>query len=393
MSLGEITSLGQWAVVSLMASGWRGRGMQGFRRVVLSLTALASGAGLAAAAALPADAAASPRWRVVYHEYLAPPDQLDYAVVLAPGRSDAWALGGTYPTNSPGHPVAVRWNGRRWSRVAMPDVGGGIVAASAVSPSDIWAVTGVPADLLHWNGRHWSVVRRWPEPRAGSGLTAAQLTGVVAVSSTNVWVLGGVDLYTGLVGQGTWHYNGKTWTHDRAGAGLDLVQGSALSASDIWATGQDNALSYSAVFRYAGHRWTPVRIPAGDIPASIYAVSRTSVWAVGENVNSQTGPAALLHYNGRTWSGLRTDVSGRAIARTISPDGHGGVWYTVQLQPSGDTVLVHRTAAGRYSKIALAAGQYVDSLALIPGSGSLWGSGQYIDNTSTAQIWADGRIG
>jgi hypothetical protein len=70
---------------------------------------------------------------------------------------------------------------------------------------------------------------------------------VVALSAKNVWVFGGGGE---TLGWGTWHYNGKSWTQSR-GHAEDITDGSALSATRIWAIGGLSA-PQSQIVHYTG---------------------------------------------------------------------------------------------------------------------------------------------
>src|SRR6185437_2885276 len=108
-------------------------------------------------------AAASSGWRVVYrHHYGAAAHGSRYFAVVAPGRSDAWVLGDSNPSSAGNTPVAVRWNGRRWIRSALPGgQGNAVQAASAPARGDIWAVSEFDPYVLHWNGSRWLVARHF----------------------------------------------------------------------------------------------------------------------------------------------------------------------------------------------------------------------------------------
>ena len=54
-----------------------------------------------------------------------------------------------------------------------------------------------------------------------------ELTGVVALGPSNVWVFGGSGFGPGL---GTWHFNGRSWSQWHGNA-VGLQGGSALSAA------------------------------------------------------------------------------------------------------------------------------------------------------------------
>src|ERR1700733_1881252 len=89
--------------------------------------------------------------------------------VAAVSAKNVWAVGCSGGCNGPDS-LILHWNGKRWSKVAGPDPGAGLVettAVSAVSASNVWAV-GYACDtagcktfktlIVHWNGRKWSRV-------------------------------------------------------------------------------------------------------------------------------------------------------------------------------------------------------------------------------------------
>src|SRR5215472_14103243 len=197
-------------------------------RAAAALGATLTATAVSLAVAVPAEAA-TPGWRVVFSKhYGAATNFSGYLTAVAPSKLSLWAFGGNdISGGSPEIPVAEHWNGTAWSSSALPaavtsSAQSSIEASSASSPTDIWTVTQFGGFVLHWNGA-WSVATQIP----GSG----QLTGVTAISSTNVWVFGSGGFTGGL---GTWHYNGSTWTQ-QTGNAAGIASASALSASNIWA--------------------------------------------------------------------------------------------------------------------------------------------------------------
>ena len=105
-------------------------------------------------------------------------------------------------------------------------------AVSALAADDIWAVGRVGSSTLteHWDGSAWSVVAS-PDPLATSSGTNF-LTGVAAVSPTEVWAVGGARDFTagGLVRTATLRYDGTGWrvVHSpNAGSGDNTLLGVA----------------------------------------------------------------------------------------------------------------------------------------------------------------------
>ena len=113
--------------------------------------------------------------------YGQPGNASGYSVIVATGRREMWAFGGTNPGGQSA-PVAVRLNGRAMTPSQLPaGLSGFISDASAPSDRDIWAASEYGRYVVHWNGRRWRVAKRW-----GHGL----ITGLAAVSAHDVWVFG-----------------------------------------------------------------------------------------------------------------------------------------------------------------------------------------------------------
>ena len=186
--------------------------------------------------------------------------------VKALSATDAWAVGGT----STGHPLVLHWNGMAWTQATTPGIFGTLLAVSPLSPTDVWAVGsgGNFSDqslVLHWDGTSWM---RRPSPNPGG--TGSQhlnpLNGVAAVSATDAWAVG---FYGHVVGDGgtagkplVLHWDGSSWTKARApffGTSSGLSGVSALSATDIWAVGgvfSQGAAGTTLILRWNGTTWT-----------------------------------------------------------------------------------------------------------------------------------------
>jgi hypothetical protein len=346
---------------------------------------------LAFGAAIPAQAATTPGWRQVLSEhYGVAANYSAFGSVLALAKNNAWALGATDASGATTpEAVAEHWNGKTWSAVPMPaGADGEVTGASAASASSIWAVTDngpqtQTAYVLYWNGSEWSV----SEKLTGFG----ELTGVTAVSARNVWVFGGPG---GEPGFGTYHYNGNAWEQVTAASNAGIENGSAVSATNIWAVGSTEAPEDS-VYHYNGKSWGHVTAPAlsGLQFGTIHAYSVSNVWATAIDGTDATSPSVLVHYNGKTWT--RYKLPWTLQLGRFAPDGHGGFWLTgYSFSTTTDATtsyLVHRTSAGVWSRVTTSADP--SDLALTPGTASLWGVGFVREKTgSNAVILADGTL-
>jgi hypothetical protein len=164
--------------------------------------------------------------------------------VAGSGPGDVWAVGDSVQAGL--HRTLIEhWNGRGWQVVDSPSVGGvnnSLHAVRVRSFSDAWAVgeyndpgthTSKPL-ALHWDGQRWSRVDV-AEALAGTG----GLFDVVVVSDRDVWVLG-------YAADGTSHallahWDGSSWssvsTPATATPGGQFSAGLAFGSAAMWGVG------------------------------------------------------------------------------------------------------------------------------------------------------------
>ena len=257
-------------------------------------------------------------WRIVPSPNTASQlnDLLGVAVVSA---KNIWAVG---DSNAGQYTLIEHWDGTAWSIIPSPSPGvngnslNGIVAVSA---TDVWAVgyqydsNGVQQTLIEqWNGSNWSVVS---SPNPGSILNV--LTGVTALSASDVWAVGyhdGNNTTQTLIE----HWNGTQWSvvssPNAASGGSSLNAVSAPSAGNLWAVGTYGTLFgvyYTLIERWDGHAWNIVTSPspgsAGSILNGVVYSSGNTAWAVGNSANNQFTSQTLTEYwNGSAWSVVKS---------------------------------------------------------------------------------------
>ena len=161
------------------------------------------------------------KWSQVPSPNPGPLSALDGVTAVSP--TDAWAAGSYCTTTScaVADTLLLHWNGTKWSQVSSPNPGpieNSLSGVTAVSPTDVW-VTGdycapkcgghVRTLIMHWNGTAWTTVSS-PDPG-----NINFLTGVAATASGNAWTVGGTCL-TSVCGTNTnalvLHWNGSAWT-------------------------------------------------------------------------------------------------------------------------------------------------------------------------------------
>lgn len=339
---------------------WRIRGATAGAGAALAVTAAAL------AVAVSASASASPAvpplaWHLVKQVHQG--GNGDFTAIAAVGTSGGWAFSGA----GAAAPAAFRRSGANW--VAAPFPGHSderVVAARATSAANVWAFTsnGTRSRALRWNGSSWSV----------AGSFSREIAGAVVVSSTDVWVFGDQFQPGGVLG--TWHFNGRAWTHIPGEGGLN--GGSALSATSIWAFGGTH------VSHWNGRAWSATSV-AGLLPArdrqglndpavtAIYAQSPASVWAVGNgNREDEGGPLVVLHFNGHAWTRVAENQSfaGDGVTGQVAPDGRGGLWIPLPGIEGGASHLVHYSGGQLTAAVLPVAANRIDveSVAWIPGT-------------------------
>lgn len=225
--------------------------------------------------------------------------------VSAHSANDVWAVGGQrLPGASETSPYAEHWNGHTWATVPTPMPTGDFEAwfqsVSAVSATDVWAAgrsSGLSDGFVeHWNGKHWSQV---------SGPHGGQ---ILALSATSVWSIGGFVDYSALPE----HWNGSTWTVNsppNVNGSLVVWYTATGRPRNVWLTGYvgDAAGRSPVMAHWDGTSWTESvqPIPAGDDRAEVQGLSISStgrVYGVGFTDSGNVLHAFALTDDNGAWS-------------------------------------------------------------------------------------------
>jgi hypothetical protein len=346
-------------------AGRRARGVQLLLKCGLAVAlATALTAVTVRAAASPRPAPAVQAWRLrLAIQYLPPATNRSQYVVVLAGSARTWFLGGS-DVGAGGKPEAEEIvNGVPRPMPLPPVPHSWITAASAPSPTDIWAVTFLGGSVLNWNGSAWRT-----EPR-GAWKAGTRFTGITAISRTDAWLFGTNGKRH--PGAGTWHFNGTKWTRVN-GAAAGIFQASRAGRADIWAIGNAGAQG-NALLHFDGFAWRRVRPPAlaGFRYTHLLALSPGDVWVAG----SVAGRPKLGHFNGHGWSALT--MPGKTAATGLCRDGRGGLWVIANSGAS-PSVVRDRARDGTWTKSVVSSNpaDQVLACALIPGSQRTWGAGQ-----------------
>jgi len=248
--------------------------------------------------------------------------------INAISATSAWAVGEscTFAVNHC-HTLIVRWNGTAWSRVTSPNPGGdgrSLSGVSADSASDAWAAgsycttaaipcTGPDTLLLHWNGATWSKV---PSPNPGPAGNV--LDGVTAVSPTDAWAVGSYCTTNSCAVQDSLllHWNGSHWSKVPSPNPGPLTNGlsgvTAVSPTNVWVAGSYCAPKCEGhvrtlILHWNGTALTTVSSPdPGNINslAAVDAAASNNAWSVGLTCVTSVCNfnALILHWNGTAWT-------------------------------------------------------------------------------------------
>jgi hypothetical protein len=307
--------------------------------------------------------------------------------VHASGANDAWAVGSTNQTGfATTNPIAAHWDGGAWTIVSTPATTGSaksiLDGVVDFGPTNAWAVgrgRSGRALVEHWDGAAWSIVPTPdPVPPAGSTLASAALTGLSALSPTDIWAVGSYSVLHGTVSDSftlTEHYDGTAWTivpspnpavpHPLNGARQVLGGVTVVSHNDAWAVGQtiDTASGSflpdkTLILHWNGTAWKVVASPDHlneDVLSGVAAASATDVWAVGSFVDRgptgadfPVGRTQVQHWNGTAWSVVPSPGGNDASLAGVSVvPGSAEAWAvgSVLSAPSTTTTLIlHHTA-------------------------------------------------
>jgi hypothetical protein len=245
--------------------------------------------------------------------------------------SDLWAVGFDFDGNTTADGLFEHFNGTTWDTAPAPSAPGipDFAAVSAVSPTDVWAVgtalaTADSTLAAHWDGKTWQVVTtpclngaKIVLAEDGCQQSQNELTGVTAVSASNVWASGYENESSDFHVPYVLHWDGKTWTLVKTpspatgqfGAGSSLFGITALSASDLWAVGHSqngNGTITTLTEQFNGSTWSVIPSPnpgllGTDTLLGVAGTGGNQLFAIGSD--EQSGQCCLRTLALRATSG------------------------------------------------------------------------------------------
>jgi hypothetical protein len=228
----------------------------------------------------------------------------------ASSPNDIWAVGQS----------TIHFDGTTWTAFSAPMIKGDnnsfLQGVVDISPTLAWAAGNV-TDGAHsgqviekWNGTKWSL---FPGPKFGKK-ERANVFAMTSSSEDDVWAIGSlVNLGTGLVSSLFEHWNGAAWTATTVESNNQFLFGaSADAANDAWAVGFNGSDSITtSAMHWDGTNWKRVATPnvgeGTNKLNAVLALAPSDVWAVGFSTPvappKQVATLTLIeHFDGTSWA-------------------------------------------------------------------------------------------
>jgi hypothetical protein len=247
--------------------------------------------------------------------------------MVAINRRNVWAVG---TDDDQPRALALHWRGTLWKRISAPTTQAQWSSAVFTTPIDGWAVGGSEGPgvaIARWDGRRWTAVA---VPDLGD--RRASLDDVAALGNDDVWAVGSVSIGPAHAGVLVEHWNGTRWTvvptPDVGQSQLLAV--AAISRNNVWAVG--NQIDNSLIEHWDGKRWEVIPNPAAPLGrlTDIAAVSARDIWAVGDH--GPPWPARqrplIEHWDGTKWRVVSSPVRGVGLFHSVDVVSHGDVWVS-----------------------------------------------------------------
>lgn len=249
------------------------------------------------------------------------------------GATDVWAVGETHGKSAKSHSLVLHWDGATWTTLHAPDVGG-LIAVDVNSTDDAWALG--YAGLLHWNGTAWTI----------QALPRGNYVALSASGPNDIWVAGTrTGPFIGANSRGlssiAAHFDGSHWTVMRPpnpGTRDNYLTGIvALSPTDVWAggylvdLGKSSAEALSLTMHWDGRAWSVVAAPNPSRSLNVIwgmgSDGAGGIWALGDyQASDRHLHAMVFRWNGQSWVMVEVHGPSTWSAQAVGGTASGSVW-------------------------------------------------------------------
>lgn len=241
------------------------------------------------------------------------------ASVAGESETSIWAVGSVAPDSNPDitQTLVQHFDGTRWSVIPSPNVGTQANALNGVTALSERAIavgfyiddhTFTTQSLIErWDGHHWEIISH---PHSG---TTDFLAATSAASLDDIWAVGYQTDAEGRFSTLTEHFDGRAWSivpSPNPGSLSNQLYGvEALSTTDVWAVGgrvDAQAPDQALILHWTGDAWSVVAAPVdGALSTNLFAVAASSasstVQAVGDAKSNRSGSRALVEEGNTHW--------------------------------------------------------------------------------------------
>lgn len=220
-------------------------------------------------------------------------------------------------------------------------------AVVALSSNDVWAVGGMSTPkhanfhfqvlIEHWDGAAW---------HAAMPDLPGELCAISAISANDIWAVGGSWNCTDGGQLLTLHWDGRHWQQfsalmdDSSGA---LTAIAALSPLDVWAVGHTRR--QALIEHWDGAQWQVGPQPFSGLSFTLQAIAARAaddIWTVGFAADSQGNRFSLTeHWDGHSWQvvpmpGYAQDkrLNGYPDFGGLAAFSHGQLWAVGEIDLS-----------------------------------------------------------
>jgi hypothetical protein len=247
----------------------------------------------------------------------------------------------------------------------------------------------------------WSV---YPGP---SNKGYQQLTGVAALSDSDVWAVGFESSFGSQQTTHTIHWDGKGWTTFASpnieGRNMTLSAVAAVASNDVWAVGSSADAKRTSVntftMHWDGKAWSIIPSPNGTGSLNelkgVAAVSKDDVWAVGYHIEAPVPPAQgsgikhmlIVHWDGTRWTNTPTsNMPPTSELNGISALSKSDVWAAGSIPGQAPQTLVLHWDGAKWSHMPTPSLQRGGILYSISAgeAGNVWAVGQAFSDSTNA---------
>jgi hypothetical protein len=229
---------------------------------------------------------------------------------------------GSYRGGTGPRPLAMRWNGQKWTILAVPLPaglsGGHLSGVDCATPSKCFAVGGSDDQqgpnaviIERWNGTRWVVDRHFTTP----GGVSPELSDVTCPTTTGCRAVGNDGSAFARTLAVAW--NGTAWsieasTNRKSDEENYLRAVTCWTAHDCFAVGgsleSHAGPGHTLTERRHGTTWSliasPNKDPQYNVVVGVDCIGPKRCFAVG--TSNSSSPVIILQWNGTRWANVRT---------------------------------------------------------------------------------------